>query len=52
MRKELNRHFKSILTGEFKYIPSCGTDVLKTWKKTGWIPPTTVRNDYLFGSNR
>ena len=34
----------------FKY--SSGSDVLKTWKAYGFIPPSTVRNDYLFKSNR
>jgi hypothetical protein len=34
----------------FKY--SSGSDVLKTWKAYGFIPPSTVRNDYLFKANR
>lgn len=34
----------------FKY--SSGADVLKTWKAYGFIPPSTVRNDYLFKANR
>jgi hypothetical protein len=34
----------------FKY--SSGADVLKTWRAYGFIPPSTVRNDYLFKSNR
>jgi hypothetical protein len=40
MRKELNKYFKSILTREFKYIPSHSTDIVKTWKKFGWNPPS------------
>ena len=35
---------------EFKY--SSGADVQKVWKAYGWIPPSTVRNDYLFKANR
>lgn len=35
---------------QFKY--SSGADVQKVWKAYGWIPPSTVRNDYLFKSNR
>lgn len=34
----------------FKY--SSGADVQKVWKAYGWIPPSTIRNDYLFKSNR
>ena len=34
----------------FKY--SSGSDVLKTWKAYGFLPPSTVRNDYLFKQNR
>jgi hypothetical protein len=34
----------------FKY--SSGADVQKLWKAYGWVAPSTVRNDYLFKSNR
>jgi hypothetical protein len=34
----------------FKY--SSGSDVLKTWKAYGFVPPSTIRNDYLFKANR
>jgi hypothetical protein len=34
----------------FKY--SSGADVQKVWRAYGWIPPSTVRNDYLFKANR
>jgi len=34
----------------FKY--SSGSDVLKTWRAYGFVPPSTVRNDYLFKANR
>jgi hypothetical protein len=34
----------------FRY--SSGSDVLKTWKAYGFVPPSTVRNDYLFKANR
>ena len=29
-----------------------GSDVLTTWKKTGWIPPSETRTDFLFKKNR
>ena len=34
----------------FKY--SSGSDVMKTWRGYGFVPPSTVRNDYLFKANR
>ena len=34
----------------FKY--ASGSDVMKVWKAYGFIPPSTVRNDYLFKANR
>jgi hypothetical protein len=34
----------------FKY--SSGADVLKTWRAYGFVPPSTIRNDYLFKANR
>jgi hypothetical protein len=29
-----------------------GSDVMTTWKKTGWIPPSETRTDFLFKKNR
>jgi hypothetical protein len=29
-----------------------GSDVMATWKKHGFRPPTEYRTDYLFGVNR
>jgi len=29
-----------------------GSDVMTTWKKTGWIPPSETRTDFLFKRNR
>lgn len=40
MRKELQKHFKSILSKEFKYIPSHSTEIIQTWKRFGWNPPS------------
>lgn len=36
MRTELQKHFKSILSKEFKYVPSHSTDIMKTWEKYGF----------------
>ena len=29
-----------------------GANVQAIWRKHGWVPPTEVRNDYLFKNNR
>ena len=35
-----------------KFVYSNGSDVMKTFKRYGFIPPSEVRNDYLFKKNR
>lgn len=29
-----------------------GSDVMATWRRHGYIPPTEYRSDYFFGINR
>jgi hypothetical protein len=35
-----------------KFVYTGGSDVLKTFKRYGFIPPSEYRNDYLFKTNR
>jgi hypothetical protein len=35
-----------------KFVYSKGSDVMKTFKRHGFIPPTEYRDDYLFKKNR
>jgi hypothetical protein len=35
-----------------KFVWTIGADVMKTFKRFGFIPPTEYRNDYLFKVNR
>ena len=35
-----------------KFVYTNGADVMKTFKKYGFVPPSEVRNDYLFKKNR
>ena len=35
-----------------KFVYSKGSDVMKTFKRNGFVPPTEYRNDYLFKKNR
>jgi hypothetical protein len=31
---------------------SAGANVAAVWRRYGWVPPTEVRDDYLFKQNR
>jgi hypothetical protein len=35
-----------------KFVYTGGSDVLKTFKRYGFVPPTEYRDDYLFKINR
>lgn len=35
-----------------KFVYKAGADVMATWRKHGFVPPTEYRNDYLFKKNR
>ena len=37
---------------ESRFIWTTGADVMKTFRKHGFVPPSEVRNDYLFKKNR
>ena len=34
------------------FVYANGSDVMKTFKRYGFVPPTEYRNDYLFKKNR
>jgi len=34
------------------FVWTKGADVMKTFKRHGFVPPTEYRNDYLFKKNR
>lgn len=35
---------KSVLDPDFVYTEASKTDVQKTWKRFGWVPPSEVKN--------
>lgn len=35
-----------------KFVYASGSNVMATWRKYGFIPPTEYRDDYMFGKNR
>lgn len=47
----VNRPLLAIERGS-KFVYSNGSDVMKTFKRFGFVPPSEVRNDYLFKKNR
>lgn len=42
----------SVFDDEFKYVKAMDTDISRTWRKMGWLPPSEYRTDYLFATNR
>lgn len=40
------------LDKDSKFKWTTGADVMATWRKHGYVPPTEYRNDYLFKLNR
>ena len=34
------------------FVYTKGSDIMKTFKRNGFVPPTEYRNDYLFKKNR
>ena len=40
------------LDSNSKFVYTGGSDVMARWKRYGFVPPSEVRNDYLFKVNR
>lgn len=43
---------KFALGKDSKFRYASGSDVMATWKKYGFVPPTETRDDFLFRKNR
>lgn len=50
--KPKERRQDMALDTDSRFIYTKGSDVLKTFKKYGFVPPTEYREDYLFKLNR
>ena len=51
-KKEEPKKLPLAIDRESKFVWTNGSDVMKTFKKYGFVPPSEVRNDYLFKKNR
>jgi hypothetical protein len=51
-KKEEPKRFPMALDKDSKFVWTSGSDVMKTFKKYGFVPPSEYRNDYLFKKNR
>jgi hypothetical protein len=54
LRKQMNQEKKSDMAIEpnSTFVYKSGSDVLATWKKQGWRPPSEYRTDYEFGKRK
>jgi hypothetical protein len=43
---------KLAIAKDSQFTYKSGSDVVSTWKKTGWVPPSEYRTDFLFGGNK
>lgn len=50
--KNVPKRLPMAIDRESKFVWTTGSDVMKTFKKYGFVPPSEVRNDYLFKKNR
>jgi hypothetical protein len=44
--------FQYAVESNSKFVWTTGADVMKTWKRHGFVPPTEYRDDYFFKKNR
>ena len=51
-KKEEPKRLPLAVDRDSKFVWTTGSDVMKTFKKYGFVPPSEVRNDYLFKKNR
>jgi hypothetical protein len=46
------RKLPMMIDKDSKFVYTGGSDVMKTFKQYGFVPPSEYRNDYLFKLNR
>ena len=50
--KEIQKKQPLAIEKGSKFVYKRGSDVMKLWKKHGFVPPSEYRDDYLFKKNR
>lgn len=50
--KPKEKRLPMALDKDSKFVYTGGADVMKVWKRYGFVPPSEYRNDYLFRVNR
>jgi hypothetical protein len=51
-QKKLKDELPLAIERNSKFIYASGSNVMATWKKYGFVPPTEYRDDYMFRKNR
>ena len=51
-QKKLNNDLPLAIDRNSKFVYASGSNVMATWRKYGFVPPTEYRDDYMFGKNR
>lgn len=51
-QKKLKHDLPLAIDRDSKFVYASGSNVMATWRKYGFVPPTEYRDDYMFGKNR
>jgi hypothetical protein len=51
-QEKLKEPLPMAIDRDSRFVYASGSNVMGTWKKYGFIPPTEYRDDYMFGKNR
>lgn len=50
--RKKEKRLPMMIDKDSKFVYTGGSDVMKTFKRYGFVPPTEYRDDYLFKINR
>lgn len=51
-QEKLKERLPLAIDRDSKFVYASGANVMATWRKYGFVPPTEYRDDYMFGKNR
>ena len=52
LREQIKNKTNLAISKNSQFVYKAGADVLATWKKQGWQPPSEYRTDYEFGKRK